>query len=130
MAVRSGYPPQSLTIVPELPISSLGLKQGDQIIVSQKSGTAVRAPSSPPKLKTAAPAPSRIPAPAPASGSALSVDVFSKASSNAAQETSEPDSVATEGGFLVHRVSLYMFHPAIALCIIDLHGYHICIRCR
>lgn len=108
--LRSGYPPRSLTIVPELPLSSLGLKQGEQIIVSQKSGAVVRAPSSPSNSKAAASSSARTFAPAsvtPLSGSSLRADFSSgasSASSNATKETSEPDSVATEGGFLVHRV--------------------------
>jgi len=33
--VKSGYPLRPLTLVPELPIDSLGIKPGDQIIVSE-----------------------------------------------------------------------------------------------
>ena len=38
LLVKGGYPPQPLTIIPELPVDSLGLKQGDQLVVTQKSG--------------------------------------------------------------------------------------------
>lgn len=34
-AVKTGYPPRSLTLIPELPFSSLGIIAGDQIIVSE-----------------------------------------------------------------------------------------------
>lgn len=137
MAVRSGYPPRSLTIVPELPLSSLGLMQGEQIIVSQKAGAAVRTLSSPPNNSPAVSASTRISAPAsvaPVSGSSLRAGFSSgasSASSNAAKETSEPDSVATEGGFLVHRVSLDVIYPVIAPCVtltrvFILSVFHVC----
>ncbi|KAI6118850.1 hypothetical protein EV401DRAFT_2072001 [Pisolithus croceorrhizus] len=35
--IKSGYPPRSLTVIPELPLSSLGLKPGEQIIVNQRA---------------------------------------------------------------------------------------------
>jgi ubiquitin thioesterase OTU1 len=100
--VKSGYPPQSLTIVPELPLSSLGLKQGDQIIVSQKAGAVDRAL---PKPKLATSPPTRTSVSASAPGSSLSAGLSSGVPSNAAAQTKEPDSVATDGGFLIHRVS-------------------------
>ena len=96
--VKSGYPPQSLSIVPELPLSSLGLKQGDQIIVSQKAGPADTAL---PKPKSTSPS-ARTSATAVVSGSSLGLP------SKATAQTTEPDLVALEGGFLVHRVSLEM----------------------
>ncbi|GLB34831.1 putative otu-domain-containing protein [Lyophyllum shimeji] len=33
--LKAGYPPHSLELIPELPVASLGLKQGDQIIVNE-----------------------------------------------------------------------------------------------
>src|SRR5712671_2093234 len=43
--VKVGYPPRSLTaVIPELPLSSLGLAPGDQLIVVQKSGSATPPP--------------------------------------------------------------------------------------
>ena len=39
--VKTGYPPRSLTLVPELPVSSLGLVSGDQLIVTQRAGSSV-----------------------------------------------------------------------------------------
>lgn len=100
--VKSGYPPQSLTIVPELPLSSLGLKQGEQIIVGQKAGTAVRGTSSPTR---AIPAISSAPAPAAVPRAVPSV---SQTAPRAPVNSSGPDSVATEGGFLIHRVSIFV----------------------
>ncbi|KAI6138851.1 hypothetical protein EDD17DRAFT_1805999 [Pisolithus thermaeus] len=44
--IKSGYPPRSLTVIPELPLSSLGLKPGEQIIVNQRAIAAtVQAPT-------------------------------------------------------------------------------------
>jgi len=34
-AVKTGFPPQSITMISELPLSSLGLKRGDQLIISE-----------------------------------------------------------------------------------------------
>jgi hypothetical protein len=81
--VRSGYPPRTLTLVPELSLSSLGLQAGEQIIVNQKVPTATT--TSPP-----APAPaSRPPAPA---------------RQTAAPRSTGPASVPVSTGVLVHRV--------------------------
>ncbi|KII88383.1 hypothetical protein PLICRDRAFT_54223 [Plicaturopsis crispa FD-325 SS-3] len=98
--LKSGYPPQSLTVIPELPLESLGLKKGEQIIVNQKVDHSSRGPASPPKPRSTpsllAPSSS---APAPTTSSP----------SNAPQRTipvdpSRPDFVETDGGVLVHRV--------------------------
>ncbi|KAI6045728.1 hypothetical protein EDC04DRAFT_3104352 [Pisolithus marmoratus] len=35
--IKSGYPPQTLTVIPELSLSSLGLRPGEQIIVNQRA---------------------------------------------------------------------------------------------
>ncbi|KAJ8519460.1 hypothetical protein ONZ45_g3573 [Pleurotus djamor] len=52
---KTGYPPRPLTLVPELPVSSLGLRPGDQIIVSESASAP--APVAPPPVSVAAPAP-------------------------------------------------------------------------
>ena len=99
LLVKSGYPPQSLTIVPELPLSSLGLRQGEQIIVSQKASA--RGPSSISKPMSSAPA---------LSIGSTGNSSFAPANSNPPPTSSKlsgkPDAVRTEGGFLVHRVSI------------------------
>ncbi|KAF8917399.1 OTU-domain-containing protein [Mucidula mucida] len=78
--LKCGYPPRSLTLIPELPISSLGLTPGDQIIVNDD-------PSRAPPPPAPAPAPAVIPR------------------STAAPTTSAaPEHVPTDGSFLVHRV--------------------------
>ncbi|KAI0043971.1 OTU-domain-containing protein [Auriscalpium vulgare] len=97
--LKAGYPPRQLTgVIPELPLSSLGLAPGDQIIVTQKTAAAptaslVSAPrlpvdpgasivNPPASLGRTAPPPRAVVPPA----------------------SSGPDHVRTEGGFLVHRV--------------------------
>ncbi|KAJ7063450.1 hypothetical protein C8F01DRAFT_1209733 [Mycena amicta] len=94
-SLKCGYPPRVLTLVPELPVSSLGLTAGEQLIVSEtpedSSGIArASKPSSssspflnPVGTSTTSSSSSRPPAP-PAS--------------------SAPDAVETDGSFLVHRV--------------------------
>jgi ubiquitin thioesterase OTU1 len=105
--LKSGYPPQSLTIVPELPFSSLGIQKGDQIIVGQKAEAASRRPSSPPKPYAASGL-------GPTSGSASIPGGFSTGAPVASVATpsttggigtsKEPDAVQMDGGFLVHRI--------------------------
>ncbi|RDB21150.1 putative ubiquitin thioesterase otu1 [Hypsizygus marmoreus] len=95
-SLKAGYPPHPLTLIPELPLASLGLKTGEQIIVSElpDKSPATRAP-------TASSIPSRastlssgsFAAPAPVSPSVLSPS-----------QSSGPDYVETDGGVLVHRV--------------------------
>lgn len=93
MTVKSGYPPRALTLIPELPVSSLGLKAGDQIIVTQKAGTARPEPAQtiastiqpPTQLENLGAVQSRVP-----SGSG------------------GPEYAETDAGFLIHRVRLYL----------------------
>lgn len=107
--MKSGYPPKTLTIVPELPLASLGLKAGDQIIVGQKAG--VSQPSSPPRTAPAPAASRNSPANAGRQAqTATSARASSAVASNSISSTpqlnsTEPDAVRAEGGFLIHRVS-------------------------
>jgi len=103
--LKAGYPPRALTgVIPELPISSLGLAPGDQLIVNQKPGSAA-APGA-----TFTP-PSALPA-NPTNATIVSPHVSLPQSSNprlvaptrSAVESSGPDSVRTAGGYLVHRI--------------------------
>lgn len=89
--LRSGYPPRSLTIIPELPLSSLGLKPGDQVIVNQNISSSVRAPPSPPKVK-------------PVSPQSPQSSLSQSNSSRLAPRSSGPDYVDTPNGVLVHRI--------------------------
>ncbi|KIJ69014.1 hypothetical protein HYDPIDRAFT_172511 [Hydnomerulius pinastri MD-312] len=88
--IRSGYPPQTLTIIPELPLSSLGLKAGEQIIVNQKISSTTRgsggpSPAKPPVTATGAPPAAAHQPTAPAASTG-------------------PASIPTSTGVLVHRV--------------------------
>jgi ubiquitin thioesterase OTU1 len=84
-SVKAGYPPRPLTLVPQLPVSSLGLAKGDQLILTAS-------PAQPPVPGVpAAPPQSRDPAPISSS--------ISKSSGSSTHEH-----VVTDAGFLVHRV--------------------------
>ncbi|KAK7451771.1 ubiquitin-specific protease otu1 [Stygiomarasmius scandens] len=87
--LKTGYPPRNLTIVPELPLSSLGLKAGDQIIVSgeAESNTSLQAPT-----RSAAPA------------SSSNVPAAPRVTSPTKPSQNGPEHVVTDGGVLVHRV--------------------------
>jgi ubiquitin thioesterase OTU1 len=98
--VKKGYPPQSMTLVPELPFSSLGLKPGEQIIVGQNAGPSVskRNPES-----NGGPVSSR-------SGNNATA-IYPSVPMPPVQTLPKPsvpsqDHVEAEGGVLVHRVSI------------------------
>jgi hypothetical protein len=108
-AVKAGYPPRALTaVIPELPLSSLGLAPGDQLIVVQKSGSAA-APtfSSSPPVNPAypghTPAAATLARPTPSSNS----NPRQVAPTRTALSTIEgdgPNYVTMDGGYLIHRV--------------------------
>ncbi|KAJ7581140.1 hypothetical protein C8J56DRAFT_959221 [Mycena floridula] len=82
--LKTGYPPRTLTLVPELPVSSLGLTRGDAIIVEEG------ATSSPP-AKAVTPIPRAVPPP-------------EKPRSPLSAQSSGPEHVSTGSGYLIHRV--------------------------
>ncbi|CAE7229463.1 unnamed protein product [Rhizoctonia solani] len=86
--LKSGYPPKALTLIPELPLSSLGLQKGDQLTVIAKPGSASNAVEpGPTAVPSFAPRPVvSAPVPAPSPGAAN--DGF----------------VETAVGTLIHRV--------------------------
>ncbi|EIN07273.1 OTU-domain-containing protein [Punctularia strigosozonata HHB-11173 SS5] len=93
--LRTGYPPRSLEIIPELPADSLGLKAGDQLIVNTKAGSVSTAvggavASAPPSQPFGTPVPPAAAAPQPRS---TPLGRPPKAAS--------PDFVETEGGALI-----------------------------
>lgn len=98
-AVKAGYPPRALTaVIPELPLSSLGLAPGDQLIVVQKSGSAaaptLSSPANPGRISAAA-----------RPGTTPSSNPRQKAApTSSAIEGDGPDYVSTDGGYLIHRV--------------------------
>lgn len=110
--MKSGYPPKSLTIVPELPLESLGIKRGEQLIVTQRSGTSASRPG-PPSIPAQPQAPVQ-PREEPES-------LFTSGSGRAANTSSGgPDSVQTDAGFLVHRVSYLSEMDAYNVKILNL----------
>ncbi|KAF7304991.1 OTU-like cysteine [Mycena kentingensis (nom. inval.)] len=113
-SLKSGYPPQVLTaLIPELPVSSLGLKAGEQLLVSETADDSgiSRAGSRPPPA-SATPSPARSGSGSAAAGSPFLNPVASSARTEpvspiragASSSSSEPDAVETDGSFLVHRV--------------------------
>ncbi|KZO90517.1 hypothetical protein CALVIDRAFT_542634 [Calocera viscosa TUFC12733] len=103
--LKAGYPPRTLTLIPELPISSLGLQRGDQLIVNAVAGSAPR------------PTPAPAPAPSPAR-TAATPSLAPRAAAPPAQsfgqdptfdfggaEESAEESVECEGQVLVLRVA-------------------------
>ena len=89
--VRTGYPTRSLTLIPELPVSSLGLQRGDQIIVNEASA--------------------QLESPLPTRGAPL-IPVLPASSQLGpvshppvrAPTSSGPEFVEVDGSYLVHRV--------------------------
>lgn len=98
--LKAGYPPRALTgVIPELPISSLGLAPGDQLIVNQKSGSAA-----PPVTTPALPGPQATVANRRASLPPSSSNPRPAATTLSAVQSSGPDFVQADGGYLVHRI--------------------------
>ena len=110
IVVKAGYPPHSLTLIPELPLESLGLKQGEQLIVTQK----LEASQRPSSQRTTAPASTSAVYTTPATGLTRS-----QASEPVpAPQTNGPDHVETEGGYLVHRVRDTFYSPKFIVFLI------------
>jgi ubiquitin thioesterase OTU1 len=95
--VKSGYPPRSLTLIPQLPLSSLGLQKGDQLIVTQASGSGI----------THAPLPSSAAATASPSLARASKAATGPPIEQPGKQALGDEYVETDGGALIHRVS----HP-------------------
>ena len=85
--VKVGYPPHPLTLIPELPLESLGLKQGEQLILTQK-------PSQAPQHTSSSRPTNELNAPRANLGQPTSPP----------QKTKGPVHVPVDGGYLVHRV--------------------------
>ncbi|KAG5354046.1 hypothetical protein C0989_009744 [Termitomyces sp. Mn162] len=102
--VKAGYPPQSLTLIPELPIESLGLKAGEQIIVAEL-------PDAPPSVPVPSissrgneyPRPTISSSPSEPSTPESSPPLFLTRRPQPSQ-SSGPDYVQTDGGVLIHRI--------------------------
>jgi ubiquitin thioesterase OTU1 len=106
-AVKTGYPPRALTaVIPELPLSSLGLAPADQLIVVQKSGSA--AAPTPSTLSSSPVNPGHTPAAARSthtpSSNSNPRQVVAPALSTTIEDDGRPDYVTADGGYLIHRV--------------------------
>jgi len=106
--LKTGYPPRALTIVPELPLASLGLKSGEQIIVSESTESPTYTPSqAPPARATVPSSPSRTTSTRSSTLSSIGTSNRAAAAPAPQQPTtnsSGPDYVEVEGGVLVHRI--------------------------
>ncbi|KAG6878919.1 hypothetical protein C0992_006611 [Termitomyces sp. T32_za158] len=104
-SLKAGYPPRSLTLIPELPTESLGLKAGEQIIVAELPDvTASPGPFLPTSSRSTED--SHPPAGSSPSGSSIpesSPPLFLTRRSPPSQ-SSGPDYVEMDGGVLMHRV--------------------------
>ncbi|EMD38056.1 hypothetical protein CERSUDRAFT_72664 [Gelatoporia subvermispora B] len=103
--VKAGYPPQPLTLIPELPVSSLGLKAGEQLILTQKSGAQSR-PTAPPSAPMTGLTASQVPARAPV-------------------PKTGPDWVEmADGSYLIHRIvpddNSCLFSSVALICAQDM----------
>ena len=104
VAVKAGYPPRHLTaVIPELPLTSLGLAPGDQLIVSQKSGSATPPPGVTSTAQSLPINPRAVVDP-PASLPTLSSTAAQTTPAFSARGNSGPDHVEIDGSYLVHRV--------------------------
>jgi len=100
--LKAGYPPHSLTLIPELPLTSLGLSIGEQLIVNTKQpGSGL---SSSAGLITSPRGPSAQDSAIFGSGRLPTSQATPIPTSPARVDTSEPDFVETDGGFLIHRI--------------------------
>ncbi|KAF8511946.1 OTU-domain-containing protein [Hysterangium stoloniferum] len=90
-SLKAGYPPQPLTAIPQLPLSSLGLKRGEQLLVTQASGGGI---SHAPQSTVTSPSPGLNP---PNISSQQPITQHRK-------QGLGDEYVQTDGGVLVHRV--------------------------
>lgn len=105
--VKAGYPPHPLTLVTELPIDSLGLKQGEQLVVTQRHASGHQAFQAAPS--TAFPAPSPAAAMTGLTASQTSDSPRTPAPTATSANKGGQDYVLTSNGYLMHRVSAYRF---------------------
>jgi len=99
--LKCGYPPRPLSLIPELPVSSLGIGKGDQLMVNELKGpaasssTATRPTEAKSQPRTQPQSSRPIPMPSPNTARKQPQP----------QMSSGPDTVpAPGGGLLVHRV--------------------------
>ncbi|KZT11322.1 OTU-domain-containing protein [Laetiporus sulphureus 93-53] len=98
--LKAGYPPHPLTLIPELPLSSLGLKAGDQLTLIQKAS----APSAPATFQSTSAAVSSLGSQAAAMTGMTASQARSPEPPASKGRSTGPDVVPMEGGYLVHRI--------------------------
>lgn len=101
--VKSGYPPRALTLVPELPVQSLGLLKGDQLIVNESTDLGSSAAAAPQRVQPLAQSARSNVQPRPSA--APPVSASAQAPTTRSQPSPGPDHLELDGGFLIHRVS-------------------------
>jgi ubiquitin thioesterase OTU1 len=105
-------------VIPELPLSSLGLAPGDQLIVVQKSGSAA---SAAPTLSSSSPANPAYPGHTPAAARPTHTPSLNSSPnprqvggaptlSTTIKDDGRPDYVTMDGGYLIHRVRVPSFN--------------------
>lgn len=108
-SVKAGYPPHPLTLIPELPIESLGLQQGEQLVVNKRSSAGLthgsaHAPRAAASSAYSAPSPA-----APMTGmTASQVRSPVPLAGPGSAKGGGPEYVLTSNGYLIHRVSARM----------------------
>jgi len=91
--VKCGYPPRTLTLIPELPVSSLGIEKGDQLMVQETKEPASRVAQAPSTSIGGPPL-------QPQRSEPTINDVYDAPRAS----DGSPDSVPVSGGSLVHRI--------------------------
>ncbi|KAE9409557.1 OTU-domain-containing protein [Gymnopus androsaceus JB14] len=99
--LKTGYPPKSLALVPELPVSSLGIKGGDQLIVGEGAEPASRVN---PKPVTSPNVERRPLTSAPIASSAAPAQRSVRTAPPPSASSDGPVHVPIDGSVLIHRV--------------------------
>ena len=99
--VKAGYPPRTLTLIPELPIDSLGIK-GEQLTVNAKPGVESSRSEAPSSASATGPMTGAAPSQVPLRELSALSPIGSAPSASASKG---PDYVEFDGGYLVHQVS-------------------------
>ncbi|KAI0374873.1 OTU-domain-containing protein [Pilatotrama ljubarskyi] len=104
--LKAGYPPHPLTLIPELPVDSLGLKQGEQLVVTRRSSGLTHGSGAPPPPRAATSSPFPPPSPAAAMTGMTASQVRSPAPTpgSSGPKGGGPEYVVTSNGYLIHRV--------------------------
>ncbi|KAH9946127.1 OTU-domain-containing protein [Epithele typhae] len=96
--LKAGYPPRPLTLIPELPVDSLGIQNGEPLVVTQR-----------PTAASSATVARQSPFPAPSPVAAMTGLTASRVRESPPMIASSPpgkgpDYVLTSNGYLIHRI--------------------------